>query len=119
MRKWETPKVIERCNGCPRHTSPLVPVLKKDGKSMHPVIDFRKINVESINQVYPIERIQEALVNLAGNSSYSVIDGKNAYLPIELRENCKALPRISTTIGSFVSTDSLLDFKVLLKLIVK
>ena len=101
LRKWEKQQVIERCNGFPRHTSPLVPVLKKDGKSIRPAIDFRKINAESINQVYPIASIQEALANLAGNSLYSVIDGQNAYLAIELEEDCKDLTGISTTIGSF------------------
>ena len=101
LRKWEKQKVIERCNGFPRHTSPLVPVLKKDGHSIRPAIDFRKINAESINQVYPIASIQEALANLAGNSLYSVIDGQNAYLAIELEEDCKDLTGISTTIGSF------------------
>ena len=101
LRKWEKQQVIQRCNGFPRHTSPLVPVLKKDGKSIRPAIDFRKINAESINQVYPIASIQEALANLAGNSLYSVIDGQNAYLAIELEEDCKDLTGISTTIGSF------------------
>ena len=40
LRKWEKQNVIERCNGFPRHTSPLVPVLKKDGKSVRPAIGF-------------------------------------------------------------------------------
>ena len=40
---------------------------QKDGKSIRPAIDFRKINAESINQIYPKASIQEALANLAGN----------------------------------------------------
>ena len=66
-------------------------MLKKDGKSIRCAIDFRKINAESIDQVYPIASIQEALANLAGNSLYSVIDGQNAYLAIELEESSKDL----------------------------
>ena len=63
----EKQKVMERSNGFPRHSSPLMPVLKKDGKSIRPAIDFRKINAESKYQVYPIASIQEDLANLAGN----------------------------------------------------
>ena len=74
--------------------------MKKDGKSIRPAIDFRRINAQSINQVYPIASIQEALASLAGNSIYSVIDGQNAYLAIELEQECKDLTGISTTIGS-------------------
>ena len=41
LRKWEKQKVIERCYGFPRHSSHLVPVLKKDGKSIRPAIDLK------------------------------------------------------------------------------
>ena len=75
--------------------------MKKDGKSIRPAIDFRRINAHSINQLYPIASIQEALASLAGNSIYGVIDGQNAYLAIELEEEYKDLTGISTTIGSF------------------
>ena len=98
--KWEKQSVIQRCNGFPRHTSSLVPVMKKGG-DIRTAIDFRKINAESVNQVYPLPSIQEALSSLQGNSIFSTIDGQNAYMAIELEESSKDLTGISTTIGSY------------------
>ena len=102
LEKWEKQNVIEKSDGFPRHTSPLVPVLKKDGENIRCTVDFRKLNAESIQQVYPIANIQEALASLAGNSLFSVIDCQNAYHSIELEESCKNLTGISTTIGCFI-----------------
>ena len=93
LTKWEKQSVIQRCNGFPRHTSPLVPVMKKDG-GIRTAIDFRKINAESVNQVYPLPSIQEALSSLQGHSMFSTIDGQSAYMEIEIEEKSKDLTGI-------------------------
>ena len=48
LKKWETQNVIKKADGFSRHTSPLVPVLKKDGISTRPAADFRKLNNRSV-----------------------------------------------------------------------
>ena len=65
----------KKSNGFARHSSPLVPVLKKGGFSIRTAIDYRNLNQQSLDQTFPIASIQEALASLAQNSMSSTMDG--------------------------------------------
>ena len=101
LLKRERQNVIQKATDFPRHTSPLVPVLKKNG-GIRPAIDFRKLNAQCVDQYFPLASIQEALSSLANNAIFSTLDGQNAYHSIELDEEIKDLTGIDTTIGAFV-----------------
>ena len=64
-------------------------VRKKDG-SIRFCIDFRKLNQRTIKDEYPIPRIDDTLLSLAGSKYFTTLDLKSGYWQVELREWDKA-----------------------------
>ncbi len=63
--------------------SPIVLVKKKDGKQRF-CIDSRKLNKETIRDVYPIPRIDDCLTALGGNQWFSTFDMHAGFWQIEM-----------------------------------
>ena len=60
------------------YSSSVVCVRKKDG-TMRLCVDYRALNKKTIQDRYPIPRIQETLDNLEGNSWFSTLDQGKSY----------------------------------------
>ena len=81
--------------------SPIVPVLKKDG-SVRICGDF-KVTVNQVLQVdqYPLPRIDDIFVTLAGGQKFTKLDIKQAYLQMPLGDDSKKLQAINTHKGLY------------------
>ncbi len=82
--------------------SPIVAVLKKDGKSVQICGDFKQtINPASKLDRYPIPKIQDLFSELSGGKSFTKLDLSQAYVQIPLEEESKNLVVINTHKGLF------------------
>ena len=82
--------------------SPIVPVLKSDGKSVRVCGDFK----QTVNPVckldrYPIPRIEDLFATLRGGKVFSKLDLSQAYQQIPLDEESKKFVVINTQKGLF------------------
>ena len=77
------------------YCSPMVCVRKKDG-GLRLCIDFRKLNLKTIHDKQPIQRIQDILDCLGGNLWFSTLDMSQAYHQGEIHEGSRAYNAFST-----------------------
>lgn len=66
----------------------VVPVTKESG-DMRLCLDARKINSRTIRDAYPLANSMRILSNLGKNRYFSVIDLKDAFLQVKLKDNSK------------------------------
>ena len=83
-------------------SSPLVFVRKKNGQ-LRPCVDYRKLNMITKQDAYPLPRIQDCLDALAGAQLFSSMDITSAYNQIPVRE--EDIPKTA-----FVSKYGLFEF---------
>ena len=95
---------IIRPSRSPIH-SPLVPVVKKDGK-IRLCVDYRNLNQHIINDSYPLPNINSILHNLGKGNTYSCLDLKQGYHQIPLHENSKHLT-------AFIAPGGLYEYNVM------
>ena len=74
-------KLIEPASGA--WSSPVVLVKKKDG-GWRFCIDYRKLNAVTIQDAYPLPRIDESLDALAGSRLFSTLDLVSGYWQVPL-----------------------------------
>ena len=77
------------------YNSPLLLVPKKDG-SWRLVIDFRKLNSNTIPDRLPMPVLDEVLANLGGAKVFSSLDLLSGYWQVPLSESSKKLTAFST-----------------------
>lgn len=81
--------------------APIVPVLKKDGR-IRICGDFKlTVNQVAITEVYPVPRLEEMWAKLAGGTTFSKLDLRDAYQQIELEPAVKKFVTINTQKGLF------------------
>ena len=78
-----------------------VVVDKKDQALGRVCGNFQPLNALTVNDAYPIKRIEDQKENFTGCFFYSCIDLKDAYLQVELDEKSKELTAIVTHDGLF------------------
>lgn len=87
-----------------KFATPIVPVLKEDGKVKiagdYSITLNKVLNVDK----YPLPRIEEVFAKLGGGEHYSRIDLKNAYNQFELSEQSQELTTITTQTGLYKYT---------------
>ncbi len=66
----------------------IIPAVKKDG-SLRLCIDYRQLNAKTIPAVYLISRADEILDSLVGSKFFTVLDLKDAYHQVTVREDDK------------------------------
>ena len=70
------------------YSSNVVVVRKKDG-TVRLCIDFRKLNLRTIRDAYPIPRVEDSLHLLVGSKFFTKLDLKAGYWQVELEEKDK------------------------------
>ena len=81
---------------------PIVPVLKKDKKSIRICGDFSVTVNRAIElDTYPIPRIEDLFTKLSGGKSFSQVDLSQAYLQLQLEEESQKLVVVNTHRGLF------------------
>ena len=86
-------------------SSPVVIVRKQDGTPRF-CVDYRKLNLITERDVYPLPHIDDIIDRLAGSRYFSTLDLKSGYwqVPLAEEDKCKT---------AFVTTDGLFEFNVL------
>uniref|UniRef100_A0A3P8UAF7 Gypsy retrotransposon integrase-like protein 1 n=1 Tax=Amphiprion percula TaxID=161767 RepID=A0A3P8UAF7_AMPPE len=79
-------------------SSPIVVVRKKNG-DIRLCIDYRKLNMQTVKDAYPLPNLQESLSALSGSKWFSVLDLKSGYYQIEMNESDKEKTAFVTPIG--------------------
>ena len=93
--------VIEKVETAEFGATPIVPVLKPNGK-VRICADFKVSLNQNIDvQQYPLPRVDELLTVLRGGQKFSKIDLADAYLQIELDEESKKYCVITTHKGLY------------------
>jgi hypothetical protein len=70
------------------YASPVILVPKKDG-SVHMCVDYRRFNLETIPEQWPLPRIADILDNMLGSLWLSTLDLKSGYYQVAIRIGLK------------------------------
>ncbi|CAF1527039.1 unnamed protein product, partial [Didymodactylos carnosus] len=81
-------------------SSPVVTVKKKDGSPRF-CVDYRKINLITQKDVYPLPRMDDIMEQMAGSKWYSKLDMKSGYFQVPISESDKKKTAFSTQDGLF------------------
>ncbi|UYV71003.1 hypothetical protein LAZ67_8001384 [Cordylochernes scorpioides] len=79
---------------------PVILVRKLDGKYRF-CVDYRKLNEVTVNEVYPIPRIDDVMDTLQGSKYFSAIDLKSGYWQVEIEERDKEKTAFTTAHGLY------------------
>ena len=85
--------------------SPIVLVRKNDG-TIRFCVDYRQLNKVTVQDVYPLPRIEDALSLLEGSKYFTSLDMKSGFWQIKMRPEDRSKT-------AFVTADGLFQFKVL------
>lgn len=80
--------------------SPIVVVRKKNG-SVRLCIDYRKLNLQTIKDAYPLPKLEDTFSALSGSKWFSVLDLKSGYYQIEMEESDKPKTAFVCPLGFF------------------
>lgn len=78
--------------------SPVVVVRKKNG-DVRLCIDYRKLNLQTIKDAYPLPNLEESFSALTGSRWFSVLDLKSGYYQIQMCEEDKPKTAFVTPLG--------------------
>jgi len=96
--EWERDGVIRRSSS--QWSSPLHMVKKKDG-SWRPCGDFRRLNLATSNDKYPVPNLADFSHQLEGCCIFSTLDLRNGYLQIPLEASSVPKTAVITPFGLF------------------
>ena len=80
--------------------SPIVLVKKKDG-SLRFCVDYRRLNVSTWKDVYPLPRIDDLLDQRSGEKVFSTLDARTGYWQVKMEEKSREKTAFVTVDGSY------------------
>lgn len=90
--------VIEACES--DYTSPLI-LVEVPGKNPRPCIDYRKLNLITKDQTYPIPHIEERIERVSGARFISTLDLVRGYWQVPLTEQASRYAAFISPLGTF------------------
>ncbi|CAI6370258.1 unnamed protein product [Macrosiphum euphorbiae] len=81
VQVWKDHGIVEDSTSA--YAAPVLLVRKKSGESRL-VLDYRRLNDQTVKQVYPLPNIDDLLEQMAGYRMFTVLDLAHAYLQIPL-----------------------------------
>lgn len=98
IERYKKLDAIEECSS--EWANPLVPVRKSNGK-IRVCLDSRRINAITKKDSYPMRDMKGIFHRLESAKYFSVIDLKDAYFQIPLKEECRDLTAFRTSKGLY------------------
>lgn len=98
IERYKKIDAIEECSS--EWANPLVPVRKANGK-LRVCLDSRRINALTKKDSYPMRDMKGIFHRLESAKYFSVIDLKDAYFQIPLKEECRDYTAFRTSKGLF------------------
>lgn len=98
LERWKELDVIEEC--VTEFSNPLVPVKKANGK-IRVCLDSRRVNTITKKDAYPMRNMSEIFHRLQKAKYFSVVDLKDAYFQIPLKESSRNYTAFRTPKGLF------------------
>lgn len=80
-----------------QYNSPVILVKKKNGDRM--VIDYRRLNRQTVKDKFPLPIVGDMLDRLSGNNMFNVLDMANGYLQIPLSQESRHKAAFTTPDG--------------------
>ena len=90
--------VIVPCDG--PWSSGIVLVKKKDGSTRF-CVDYRQLNACTVNDAYPLPRIDDSLEQLSGNKLFTILDLCSGYWKVEVDEQDRPKTAFATKRGLY------------------
>ncbi len=91
-------------HGTSSYVSPIFFIPKKDGKELHMVIDYRKLNEVTKKDFYPLPNLWTELEKLSQHHLFSKLDVRAGYNNIQIKEKDQMKVAFKTPLGTFVPT---------------
>lgn len=86
VNEWKGAGIVTETNS--PYASPVLLVSKKDGDARL-VVDYRKLNAQTVRKVYPTPNLDEHLETLYGAKMFTTLDLASGYLQVSLSDSAK------------------------------
>lgn len=86
VREWKEAGIVTETKSA--YASPVLLVTKKDGDARL-VVDYRKLNSQTVRKIFPTPNLDEHLETLHGATLFTTLDLASGYLQVPLTESAK------------------------------
>jgi len=86
VQEWKEAGIVTETKSA--YASPVLLVTKKDGDARL-VVDYRKLNAQTVRKVFPTPNLDEHLETLHGATLFTTLDLASGYLQVPLTETAK------------------------------
>ena len=100
LLRMEDNNIIQKVSGPSDWCSPMVPVVKKNGK-VRICVDYKKLNCSVKREHLMLPNLDDIAPNLAGAKYFSALDASGGYYQIPLDEESSMLTTFITPIGRY------------------
>ena len=97
VNEWTDSKVIAPSTA--PWSSPLVPVRKKDCATFRWAVDYRRLNELTVEDSFPLPRVDESLQALSGSAVYTALDSAGAFHSVPMATDSQDFTTFTSPLG--------------------